>query len=59
MDTKVPSPAIERARLAVILTTIAISVVGVVAFSAAPWSDCAPGLLLNLIENAVCDRRMM
>ena len=52
MDTNLPSTATERARLAVILTTIAISVV-VVVFSAAPWSDWRTGLLLNLIEKAL------
>jgi hypothetical protein len=53
MDSHVPSPATERARLAVILTTITISVVGVIAFSFAPWSDWRTGLLLNLMENSI------
>lgn len=53
MDTRVPAPAIERARLAVVLATIAISVGGVLLFAMAPWSDCRTGLLLNLIENAI------
>ena len=47
------SLAIERARLAVVLATIAISVGGVLLFSMAPWSDWRTGLLLNIIENAL------
>lgn len=47
------SPSIERARLVVILATIAISVVGVIAFSFVPWSDWRTGLSLNLVENAL------
>src|SRR4051812_13669633 len=53
MDTRVPAPAIEHARLAVVLATIAISVGGVLLFSMAPWSDWRTGLLLNLVENAL------
>ena len=53
MDPQVPSSATERARLAVILTTVAISIGGVVLFSLVPWSDWRTGLLLNLIENAL------
>jgi hypothetical protein len=53
MDSHAPSPATERARLAVILTTIAISIGGVIAFSFAPWSDWRTGLLLNFIENSI------
>src|SRR3954467_4922982 len=53
VGTNVPSSATERARLAVVLATIAISVVGVVLFAAVPWSDWRTGLLLNLIENAL------
>jgi hypothetical protein len=53
MVSRDSSPAIERARLAVVLTTIAISVGGVLLFSMAPWSDWRTGLLLNLIENAL------
>jgi hypothetical protein len=58
MDREPPSPqvsssATERARLAVVLTTVAISVGGVVLFSLVPWSDWRTGLLLNLIENAI------
>src|SRR4051812_33550695 len=53
VGTDIPSPATERARLAVVLTTIAISVVGVALFAAVPWSDWRTGLLLNLIENAI------
>ena len=53
MDPQTPSAATERARLAVVLTTVAISVGGVVLFSLVPWSDWRTGLLLNLVENAI------
>jgi hypothetical protein len=53
MDPQTPSGATERARLAVVLTTVAISVGGVVLFSLVPWSDWRTGLLLNLVENAI------
>ncbi len=53
MDPQTPTAATERARLAVILTTVAISVGGVVLFSLVPWSDWRTGLLLNLVENAI------
>ena len=53
MEPQTPAAAIERARLAVILTTVAISVGGVVLFSLVPWSDWRTGLLLNLVENAI------
>ena len=53
MDTADSLSATERARLAVILATIAISVGGVVLFSLVPWSDWRTGLLLNLVENAI------
>src|SRR6059058_788405 len=43
----------EHARLAVVLTTIAISIAGVILFSFAPWSDWRTGLLLNIVENAI------
>src|SRR3954470_6454725 len=47
------SSSTERARLAVVLTTIAISIGGVVLFSLVPWSDWRTGLLLNLVENTI------
>src|SRR3954449_1382409 len=53
MDSPDATSAIERARLVVIVATIAISVVGVIAFSFAPWSDWRTGLFLNLVENAL------
>ena len=53
MGTRVPAPAIEHARLVVILATIAISVGGVVLFAGVPGSDWRTGLALNLIENAL------
>jgi hypothetical protein len=43
----------EHARLAVVLTTIAISIAGVILFSFAPWSDWRTGLLLSIVENAI------
>ena len=53
MNHQTPFAATERARLAVVLTTVAISVGGVVLFSTVPWSDWRTGLLLNLVENAL------
>ena len=53
MDPQNPTAAIERVRLAIVLTTVAISVGGVVLFSLVPWSDWRTGLLLNLVENAI------
>src|SRR4051812_36934454 len=47
------APARERARLVIILTTIAISIAGVILFSLVPWSDWRTGLLLNIIENTI------
>jgi hypothetical protein len=43
----------EQARLAVVLTTIAISIAGVILFSFAPWSDWRTALVLNIIENSI------
>jgi hypothetical protein len=45
--------AIERARLAVVLTTVAISVVGVVVLAFVPWSDWRTAVGLNAIENTL------
>ncbi len=54
MDPQTSIAATERARLTVVLTTVAISVGGVVVlFSLVPWSDWRAGLLLNLVENAI------
>src|SRR5262249_46208303 len=47
------SPAIERARLAVILTTIGMSVGGMIVFSLVAWSAWRSAVLLNLSENAL------
>jgi hypothetical protein len=47
------SAAIERARLAVILTTIGMSVCGMIVFSRVAWSDWWSAVLLNLSENAL------
>src|SRR3954470_19913395 len=52
MVSRDSSLAIERARLPVVLATIAIRVVGVLLFALAPWSDWRTGLALNLVENA-------
>src|SRR4051812_25542427 len=53
MEPQTPAAATDRARLAVVLTTVAISVGGFVLFSTVPWSDWRTGLLLNLVENAI------
>ena len=46
-------PVRERARLVVVLTTIAISVVGVSVLSMVPWSDWRTAVLINLVENTI------
>lgn len=42
---------LERARLTVVLATIALNLAGVIAFSFAPWSDWRTGALLNALDN--------
>jgi uncharacterized protein DUF6989 len=46
-------PALESARLRVILATVVINVVAVSLLTLAPWSDWRTGLALNLIDNAL------
>ncbi|MBI2924741.1 MAG: hypothetical protein HYY24_03445 [Verrucomicrobia bacterium] len=53
MQTRPASPALERARLIVVLATVAINVVAVIAFGFLPGSDWRTGLGLNLFDNAL------
>jgi hypothetical protein len=53
METHAAPAEVERARLAVILTTIGISVSGVVLFSTVARSDWRTAILLSTIENLV------
>lgn len=48
-----PAPALERARLIVVIATIVINVVAVVLFSFLPWSDWRTGLALNAVDNSI------
>src|SRR6202047_1959226 len=43
---------LERARLRVVLTTVAINVLTVSLLTFAPWSDWRTGLALNFIDNS-------
>jgi Domain of unknown function (DUF6989) len=45
-----PDP-LECRRLCVVLTTVAINVVGVALLTQAPWSDWKTGVALNIIDN--------
>jgi hypothetical protein len=44
---------LERARLGVVLTTVAINVLTVSLLTFAPWSDWRTGLALNFIDNSL------
>jgi hypothetical protein len=49
-----PAPeSLERARLRVVLMTVAINVIAVALFTQIPWSDWRTGLGLNLIDNVI------
>lgn len=45
--------SLDRARLRVVLLTIAINVAGVLLLTMAPWSDWRTGLALNLLDNVI------
>ena len=53
MNTDTTEGALEKARLQVVLATIALNVAAVFYFAVVPWSDWRTGLTLNLIDNVI------
>lgn len=45
--------ALERTRLLIVLTTVAVNIVGVIFLSFMPWSNWRSGLGLNIIDNLI------
>lgn len=48
-----PQPNIDRARLRIVLATIAVNLFGVSLLAFATWSDWRTGLALNLVDHAI------
>jgi hypothetical protein len=51
ISTDATDVALERARLLVVIATVAINVIAVSLLTFAPWSDWRTGTALNVIDN--------